>query len=355
MNQIIRYDYYKNYNFKADKTKYLKNGLCGLINMGNKCYLLSILQCLIYTLKLTDYFISGEYKNDINKKNKNENNILNNYVILLQEIFKENQLIKPLSLVQNINKYISEYNKMNQEDSHECLLKLLDIFHKAISYEITLEFKETNNILMKKYIDTFKNFYQNDYSYIIKLLYGMYLNKIKCINCNFEEIIFEPFNSITLDITIDYSIELKDYLNEYFNDLEINSWKCTTCKKKGCKKKGSIWTLPNYLIITLKKFKNDNKLTKNNVNITFPIEDLDLTKYISKEKNDRNNYIYDLYALNIHKGNLNSGHYISICKHFNEKWYLFDDGNVSQINNINYYTNDVYILFYMRKFIPLTN
>ena len=77
-----------------------------------------------------------------------------------------------------------------------------------------------------------------------------------------------------------------------------------------------------------------------------------MTKYISTDKNDKNHYIYSLYAINYHSGTANSGHYWSACKNLNNNWYLFNDGNVSKFHNINdLLTKDAYILFYHRKFI----
>lgn len=85
--------------------------------------------------------------------------------------------------------------------------------------------------------------------------------------------------------------------------------------------------------------------------IDFQIDNLNLTEYISKDKKDPNNYIYSLYAVNYHSGNSRSGHYFSCCKNLNNNWYLFNDGDVSKIENSNILSKDAYILFYYRKFI----
>jgi len=44
--------------------------------------------------------------------------------------------------------------------------------------------------------------------------------------------------------------------------------------------------------------------------------------------------IYDLFGISNHFGSLVGGHYTAFCKnHLVEKWYEFDDENVSEIED----------------------
>lgn len=59
--------------------------------------------------------------------------------------------------------------------------------------------------------------------------------------------------------------------------------------------------------------------------ITFPVEGLDLTKYVlGKQPNEE--YIYNLIAVSNHYGGMGGGHYTSYAKNcILNKWLEFDD------------------------------
>jgi len=77
MDYKYDYDFHTNHEIILPMSKYKGKGLCGLINLGNKCFLNSILACLSNTVKLTDYFLSCKYKKDdpeqLNKRKKEYN------------------------------------------------------------------------------------------------------------------------------------------------------------------------------------------------------------------------------------------------------------------------------------------
>ena len=142
-----------------------------------------------------------------------------------------------------------------------------------------------------------------------------------------------------------------------FNESEIlqenEKWYCPKCKEnEQSTKKIQIHKSPNYLLIHLKRFKNeiDNNDTlsfkggKNEVLINFPIKSFDISEFIDEPKNKKE--IYDLYGIIQHYGNLNSGHYKAICKN-NDKWILYDDDQYEEITNL--VNENAYILFYKRK------
>lgn len=358
------YDFHKHYKLSIKKSIYVGKGLCGLINLGNKCFLNSIFQCLSNTLKFTDYLLASKFKEDdpdsLNKR-KTEYYLLMSYLNLINNIWDENQLIKPKSFVENLSKFHPKYFTLQQQDSHECLLYIFDILHKSLSYEIEIEIKgdikNDLDILVKKSLDVWKSFYENDYSVIIKNFNGMIINDIKCLKCNNSEQNFEPYNTLSISLPEDSTISLDDCLNNYFEQNEIvNTWKCEKCDNNGCTKNNKFWTIPDHLIIHLKRFKKEeNTMVKINSHVNFPLINLNITKYLSPNKQTKTNYIYDCYAINYHGGNIDSGHYWSSCKNLDTNWYCFNDADISKHSNDllenQLVTKDAYILFYQRKML----
>ena len=336
--------YNRNYYIKENEELYIHKGKKLFVNNGNFCYFNSILQCLFNCIELSDYFLSNIYINDIHS-NGYTARIYNN---LLSLYWKENGTIDPHVLLKNISNKTYNYSDNNQEDSHECLLHILECLHGNIDYKINISIKgePTNEIdkLTLMYMESYKMHYENSFSKIKEMFNGMFINTLECGKCNKKDYNFEPFNNITLNI----SDALPESLSNFFSQKEINDYKCDNCKHKEFKKDVKIWSLPNNLILHLNKLDNKD-------NMNFPLNNLDLTKFISKLNGDFNNYIYDLYSVNFHKGNKNNGHFYSACKDISDNWILYDDSSVSKIhestvlNTVNHI--DAYILFYRRKFI----
>jgi ubiquitin carboxyl-terminal hydrolase 8 len=347
----FEYDFHKHYKLALKKTSYMGKGLSGLLNLGNKCFMNSILQCLSNNVKLTDYMISGKAAQDVNKE-RPEYYMYLSYFNLLNHLWDTNQILRPKTFVENISKFHKKYFTLQQQDSHEFLLYFLDLLHKSVAYEIEIdisgEIKYPKDVLMRDSIQVWKKFYEKDYSMIVEYFHGMTKTDMTCNSCNFNEKIFEPYNSLGIDLNYN---TLQDCLTDNFRNEIVNDWKCEKCNELGGNKYNKIWTLPETLIINLKRFKNKSN-AKNEQFINYPIQDLDLSSLISQDKQDPNVYIYDLYAVNYHHGDLNGGHYWSACKNLDETWYGFNDANVYKFNNTEQIVSkDAYILFYRRKYI----
>ena len=159
---------------------------------------------------------------------------------------------------------------------------------------------------------------------------------------------------------VNKKIDLYDCLDLFISEekIEENDYFCSKCKKHvSFLKKMDIYKEPYYLIIHLKRFKNnddkDNKYLfnffsnmKNNTFIDFPIQNFDLTEYIIGNK-DNKKVQYNLIGVINHYGGAYYGHYTASCLNRN-KWYKFNDEIVSLLKEKNIVTESAYVLFYQR-------
>ena len=141
---------------------------------------------------------------------------------------------------------------------------------------------------------------------------------------------------------------------DLFNKEEVlegdNMWFCNKCKQhRNAEKKIEIYRTPIYLIIQLKRFRQRNSImraimgNKNETNIEYK-EILNIKDFVVGP--DKNNSLYSLYGVIIHKKMFNGGHYYAYCKN-KGLWITFNDEKLSKCDNpIN---KDAYLLFYKRK------
>lgn len=106
---------------------------------------------------------------------------------------------------------------------------------------------------------------------------------------------------------------------------EENAWYCGRCKKlQRASKTLEIWTVPDILVLHLKRFSTNSRLRdKIDVLVDFPITDLDLTGKVglSEDKSLQ----YDLFAVDNHYGGLGGGHYTAVAQNFyDKKWYDYN-------------------------------
>ena len=145
-------------------------------------------------------------------------------------------------------------------------------------------------------------------------------------------------------------ISLQDCLDEFMREEELGEddpWYCPKCKKhQQATKKFDLWSVPDVLVVHLKRFSSSRALRdKIEAFVDFPIEGLDLTEMVQEGKiamqlqaqgvdidsgDLGETLLYDLYAVDEHRGGLGGGHYRAYA--FNDvtrQWYQFDDAFVS--------------------------
>ena len=336
-----------------------KNMLGGLTNLCNTCYLNTALQCLYNVKDLNFYFLfEKDFKSEL-RKNSNEKTFTLCYYETLQ-LLLSNKVLRPMPLLKNLlelcNKKGIPCRLGNQEDSQEYLLYIIDFIHEALKYDVNAKFDvNIKNELDKELLLSYKswnNDISKDYSIITDLFYGQFkYNIYKEEDLENEiSIKFEKFNSISLPIT-EETKNLKDCLNNFMINKfygENRYYYEKEKKKINAIRKCYLCRLPKYLIISFKRFSNNNK--KDNSPITFPIDNLDLSDYTHTYNKYKSKY--NLISVGCHRGNTNFGHYYALTRKSKSIWFLYNDSSISKITDIqkaiNSAISDPYYLIYKK-------
>uniref|UniRef100_A0A674EUA1 Ubiquitin carboxyl-terminal hydrolase n=1 Tax=Salmo trutta TaxID=8032 RepID=A0A674EUA1_SALTR len=131
---------------------------------------------------------------------------------------------------------------------------------------------------------------------------------------------------------------------------EENPWYCPMCKKHQlATKKLDLWSLPEVLIIHLKRFSYTKySREKLDIIVDFPLRLV--TSCLKTGTNGEPPSRYDLIAVSNHYGGLRDGHYTSYARNKdNGQWYYFDDSKVTYAREEQIVTNAAYLLFYHRQ------
>jgi ubiquitin carboxyl-terminal hydrolase 4/11 len=200
----------------------------GLANMGNTCFMNSMLQCLAHTESLRRYFLSGEYENDLNRDNPlgTGGDLATQFAYLLSEMWgvptkrrtvmgtteynyptSSTTAVYPRSFKYTLGKHAEQFSGYDQHDSQELATYLLDALHE-----------DTNRVTKKPYVEkpeqgedepdevaamkAWRLHLQRDDSKVLENFMGQVKSRVQCSEegCNRVSTTFDPFMYLSVPI-----------------------------------------------------------------------------------------------------------------------------------------------------------
>ncbi|XP_050841483.1 ubiquitin carboxyl-terminal hydrolase 42-like [Serinus canaria] len=300
----------------------------GLFNVGNTCFLNSVLQCLTYTPPLANYLLSREHSRACHQQGFCMMCIMEAHVN--KALHSPVGAILPLAVLKVFRRIGEHFQPGREEDAHDFLCCTVNAMQRAC-------LSASNDLDLSSQSTT-----------IVYQIFGGFLrSRVTCFSCEAISDSYEAFLDVPLDIKAASSLTaaLEEFVTPENLDGD-NCFKCDKCKKNvAASKRFTVHRAPKILTVCLKRFDcfTGGKISKV---VEYP-EYLDLRPYMSQA--DGEPLPYSLYAVLVHSGvSCHGGHYFCYTKASNGLWYQMDDESVELRCIDTALRQQAYLLFYAR-------
>jgi ubiquitin C-terminal hydrolase len=363
----------------------------GLENLGQTCYMNSVLQCFSNLYHITNYFLNPQkqelIKNHMNLTNRKEDSLLCfAFKELIDNLWKgvPNQPFSPKKFKKRLEKLNPLFAANTAGDSKDFVNYLIIELHEELNLietnPVAGSIQNMENINPLNQEEVFKAFMSKfaieNYSIISNNFYGVTQGQFECQRCkmkllnkgipsspikyNYENFFYLEF---PLDEVRKYIAEQNNSFQYYQNITEVTIFDCFNYHTKlnsiigycdKCKvdnaqinSRNTIFSPSKILMLIF----NRGKGIQYKIKINFPFQ-LNISNIVT---NSMNQY-YDLQGVVKHFGESNSyGHFMAYCRPpvpmYHDQWYCFNDQTVVEVNDMNDIVEkgDTYILFYELK------
>lgn len=305
----------------------------GLINLGNSCYLSSVLQLLAASeTVLIDHFINcGMIGLELAK--------------VLIEINEGNNLVRPSEFIKSFSG--SAGFSSEQQDAHEFLLALLNLKPTVVMTRSEQKLSLTSSLESCKLITLETVKLCNSIFKVKNPFTGVLMNELICLPCavkrkprHISSLRIEPFSCVTLTPTTSCS-SINEAVYKQFCGPERFSDYSNYLKDGGKCGLGAI-NQKNPLILPELLFLHVSLLSETFMKTDQKIEtELELSGP---------GYRYKLMAVVVHFGPSGlSGHFICYRRHGRKHWIKCDDSKIKVVDESEILTQRAYLLLYQKE------
>ena len=315
-----------------------KRGVVGIANLGNTCYMNSVIQAIRHIPEWIQLNISGKINEHINASKPDCAKILHAFVDMQKSLWAGSSPshVYPRGFYEALESVVKDtlYDQFIQrtpQDAHEFLVWLLDQFYMASQFKADFSVYNTpeNYPVVRQAVDAWKQAFENQYSPLTDLFFGLYRIQIVCDRCASVFNRWETFN--TWKVTPVENGSLYDAITAELQDTTIESYDCEHCKaspkeRPNAVKKIRVWKLPKVLIITLKRFDYMGRKMHNVVSLENS-NTYHFTEYFDADSYEKSKTIpYHITSTVDHFGSTMGGHYSAQCfSPIYKSWYRYDD------------------------------
>ncbi|EFN66632.1 Ubiquitin carboxyl-terminal hydrolase 2 [Camponotus floridanus] len=336
-------------------------GLNGLRNIGNTCFMNSVIQCLSNTRPLLEYLLNEQYLADINTTTSSmKGALIKAFSQVIHELWEVggDHVVNTTALKSQIQRFAPRFMGYSQQDAQEFLRYLLEGLHEDVN-RVTTKLPPIHGDIpdsytdMQKAVESWKRYLRSEDSMIVDVFVGQLRSSLHCTSCDHVSVTLDPFWDLSLPIPgRSGTVKLSQCLEHFTREEVLDGDEKPTCSKcqmrRKCTKSFSIQKFPKILVIHLKRFSPMERFRgKLNVMVDFPLTGLDLSAFAAPRVPG---CTYNLYGVANHSGTTYSGHYTAYCKHpYSGEWHEYNDSRVSVVSSRSVVSSEAYVLFYEQQ------
>ena len=210
-----------NLNSNEDNGIMENSPLVGLLNVGNSCYMNSVLQIFLNIPEMKDILLKNSDNNgeteDQNKefysqdllhfiiRDHKNNFLLKNFLNLFKmKYLGTKKTLNPKTFKEICGKYNNNFMEDEQQDAYDFYTFLLDTLHEESNIKFKKEEFKINEANYNNEQDLANEYWanniRNNASYFYALFMGQIQSKLICTKCQKQKIKFEPINALNLPI-----------------------------------------------------------------------------------------------------------------------------------------------------------
>ena len=352
-----------------------REGVRGLFNLGETCYMNAVLQMMIHNQLLSSYFLGSghpvhscpitrrfENKAELGSDDEDEDEDDDEKPCVgcaMTELFSDAKFAENTVPAWAVNLLYASWRSIphmagrGQQDAQEWFIMIVDKLHESVKPQLDKR--------------------GHCRCFFHKVFFGRMRNEVTCNSCHTSSVTEEPYSSISLDfkkqmkkkkkalppdtkVSIPRVAEcLKSYTTA--ETLPVEEYRCRECgEASSALKRSRIRKLPAILCVHVKRFGtkvvNGNYVEeKYGGKIDFPLV-LDMSSYTTTHGEDNSkSFIYDLECIVVHQGDhIQNGHYFAFCRQ-DDRWFRFDDEIVTATTTEDVLRQEAYLLFYSLRSI----
>ncbi|KAJ2775509.1 ubiquitin-specific protease doa4 [Coemansia nantahalensis] len=377
-------------------------GVTGLGNLGNTCFMNSVVQCLAGTEALARYFLRGDWRRAAAARaGGTQADVATEFAQLVETLWRgQLAAVSPVRFRAAVAACSEQFGSDSQEDAHEFASFLTDALHEALNDvhprpppapAMTPDEERHFEALpdASQALHAWRESRRRNWSAVSRIFQGQIQSRLTCMTCGHTSTTYHTFTDLSVPIpdpapapaprslSADdggshkplllrrnrtsppsqpqpqaLPVDIYRCLDAY-SETEVldgdNRWQCPRCNaKRRATKRLLISRLPDVLTVHLKRFSTVGHFReKIEADVRVPTRNLHMGRYVVPGPHPTTRY--NLYGVVNHYGSLSSGHYTAgVYSRPRNQWNYFDDTRVTPIDEAQVSSPAAYLLFFVQ-------